>query len=250
MRTLKAVIKSAMSPRQLEVFRRGRDGLKSLRHARELPRYAVRYGTDKINQFHTFNGLSYIDLYTSYLSRFRKKHINLLEIGVLNGASLRMWKHFFKRSRIYGLDINPQARQHEESRVEIWIGSQADKGLLMQLSEDAGGFDIVIDDGSHVNRHIVASFNALFDSMRPGGVYVIEDLHCSYLRLDEVHEGTKIGVRELWPGMALNSETESLNNERSEIDLFFNALIHNMDNGERRIKSVHFWANICFIEKV
>jgi hypothetical protein len=246
---IKAVIKSLINPRQLTLLRQGRDSVKSLRHARELPRYAVRFGTDKIDRYHTFNGLSYIDLYERYLSKFRKKHVSLLEIGVLNGASLRMWKHYFRRGNIYGLDINLQAKQHEEPRVQIWIGSQTDDRILKKLSEDAGGFDIVIDDGSHVNRHMVASFNALYENMRPGGVYVIEDLHCSYLKLDEVREGSKTGVRELWPGMALNSATESLNNDRNELDMFFNTLIHHMDHGDRRIKSVHFWANICFIEK-
>jgi len=73
-----------------------------------------------------------------------------------------MWKGYFSKAKIYGLDIDPRVKQFEEDRIFIEIGNQADENLLALIADTAGHFDIIIDDGSHVNRHIIKSFECLF----------------------------------------------------------------------------------------
>jgi demethylmacrocin O-methyltransferase len=89
-----------------------------------------------------------------------------------------MWRRYFPNARIVGVDIYPKAIQ--ASRMTFERGDQSDPVLLQRLVRDHGPFDLVIDDGSHIGRHITASFSGLWDAVKPGGYYVIEDLQASY----------------------------------------------------------------------
>ena len=40
--------------------------------------------------------------------------------------------------------------------------------------------DIIIDDGSHINEHVIRTFQYLFPKLKPGGIYVVEDTQTSY----------------------------------------------------------------------
>jgi hypothetical protein len=114
----------------------------------------------------------YFEIYDRHFSRFRGEPIRVLEIGVDHGGSLQLWKQYFGAyAQIVGLDIDPRCKQYEENQIGIKIGNQADVALLKSL----GGFDIVIDDGSHRLQDQLASFEALWPSTR--GVYLIEDCH-------------------------------------------------------------------------
>jgi len=91
------------------------------------------------------------------------------------GASLRMWKKYFPRSRIYAIDIHDKSALQED-RIQIFRGSQADEGFLNEVFKQIGSLDIVIDDGSHVNAHVLTSFRTLFPLLKEGGIYAAEDL--------------------------------------------------------------------------
>src|SRR5206468_2698928 len=98
----------------------------------------------------------------------RRKPVNLLEIGVggeadtnYGGQSLRMWKSFFRKGRIVGIDIYDK-RHFSTDRIDIRVCDQTDAVSLRNLSEEYGGFDIIIDDGSHINEHVIATFHTLF----------------------------------------------------------------------------------------
>jgi len=111
----------------------------------------------------------------------RDDAITLLEIGVLGGASLRMWRGFFEQGRIFGVDFKPEAATHADSRIEILIGDQTDLGFLDRVVAAAGPLDVVIDDGGHRARQQTASLIFLWPHIKPGGYYIIEDTHTSYL---------------------------------------------------------------------
>lgn len=81
---------------------------------------------------------------------------------------------------IYGLDIHDK-KAFEEDRIKIFQGSQDDEVLLRRIVGLSGGFDIVIDDGSHINTHVIKSFEILFPLLRDKGIYVVEDTQTSYL---------------------------------------------------------------------
>jgi hypothetical protein len=123
----------------------------------------------------------YFKVYDRYFSSFRDRPINMLEIGVQNGGSLRMWRDYFhKDSTIVGIDIDPECKQHENESVNIHIGSQNDKQFVNQLITRYEKFDIIIDDGSHNNDHQVNTFTWMFPCVSDGGIYLIEDMHTSY----------------------------------------------------------------------
>jgi hypothetical protein len=123
----------------------------------------------------------YFEIYERHLCRFRWKPITLLEIGVFQGGSLQMWQHYFGPSaRIIGLDSDPRCRAFAGGNIECLTGDQADRDLLRSAAAQAGGFDIVIDDGGHQMYQQIVSFEELYPQLRDPGVYICEDLHTSY----------------------------------------------------------------------
>jgi hypothetical protein len=136
-------------------------------------------GTDK--GLHGYTGP-----YQKHLGQLRRRAFVLLEIGVggYEGprptGSLRVWRDWFPRATIVGIDLHHKQIQLGP-RVHFVQGSQDDSRVLDRAIEVAGGAPtVVIDDGSHVGEHIIASFEHLFPLMPLGGVYAIEDLHTSY----------------------------------------------------------------------
>ena len=99
----------------------------------------------------------------------------MLEIGVQTQKSVRMWEEFFPNAVVHGLDIDPKCKQFESGRVKIHIGDQSDKNFLQSVTNIAGGFDLIIDDGSHIPQHQIASFEHLFPTLSQHGIYVVED---------------------------------------------------------------------------
>jgi len=124
----------------------------------------------------------YFDVYERYLAPMRHRSIRFLEIGVQHGGSLQMWKRYLHPdSVVCGIDINPDCAKFEEPGICLFIGDQANPIFLQSVIDAAGPFDFILDDGSHIPRHQIASFEYLFrKAMRPGGVYMVEDCQTSY----------------------------------------------------------------------
>lgn len=121
----------------------------------------------------------YFPVYERHLAHLVGQPVKLLEIGVLRGGSLQLWKSYFgPRARIAGVDIEPSSH-YSEPQIEVFIGSQSDTGLLGQILDKWGMPDVVIDDGSHHQKDIHTTFNFLFPRM-PQGIYIVEDLHTAY----------------------------------------------------------------------
>jgi hypothetical protein len=150
-----------------------------------LDALAIYYGTDKNSQEH-----GYTTYYHRHFRPRRASVLKVLEIGVggttswsgyethAGGQSLRMWRRYFPNATIIGVDIYPKSVGG--SRIRFAQGSQSDEAFVRSLIERYGPFDLVIDDGSHIGRDIVASFGLLWDAVTDGGFYVIEDLAASY----------------------------------------------------------------------
>ncbi|ORW91903.1 SAM-dependent methyltransferase [Mycobacterium sp. IEC1808] len=130
--------------------------------------------------------LHYLPAYESALSSYRSRPIRMLEIGVARGGSLQMWRRYLHpESTIVGIDIDTTTRQFDDPsrRVHVRIGSQTDNSFLQQVVSELGPFDVILDDGSHMNSHIVHTFQFLFpNGLASGGVYIVEDLHSNYWR--------------------------------------------------------------------
>lgn len=125
----------------------------------------------------------YFDVYDNIFERFRNRKITFVEVGVLNGESLQMWKKYFHPdSRIIGIDFNPECKKFEKNGIEIFIGDQSEEKFWDNFYEKIGKVDILLDDGGHTNtQQIVTSIKSL-PNINDGGVLMIEDTHTSYMR--------------------------------------------------------------------
>ena len=123
----------------------------------------------------------YFDIYERHLGRFRGTSPVMIEIGVMGGGSLSMWKEYLgASSRIIGLDINPECKMHEADGIEVIIGSQDDPVVIDAIFSKYPKVDIILDDGSHIMHHMIASFELMYNRLQPNGVYIVEDTHTCY----------------------------------------------------------------------
>jgi hypothetical protein len=123
----------------------------------------------------------YFDIYERHLERFRGTSPVMIEIGVMGGGSLAMWKEYFgSGSHIIGIDINPECKAHEADGIDIFIGSQDDPATIDAIFSKHPKIDIVLDDGSHMMHHMISSFELMYDRIRWNGVYIVEDTHTCY----------------------------------------------------------------------
>jgi hypothetical protein len=126
---------------------------------------------------------SYFQVYEELLSQYRGKPITFVEVGVLNGGSLFMWRHFFgPQARIIGLDLNPQAKKWEKGGFEIYIGSQNDPQFWENFFASVGNVDVLLDDGGHTNEQQIITTHYAVPHINDGGMVIVEDVHTSFMR--------------------------------------------------------------------
>lgn len=135
--------------------------------------------TNEGRQIHKWT--HYFPIYERHFSPFVNRTVTFIEIGVFKGGSLQLWKRYLGPfARIVGIDINPKCKALEEDQISIRIGDQSDPKFPQQVIDEFGAPDVVLDDGSHMMSHIVASFKFLYPRMSKNGVYMVEDLHTAY----------------------------------------------------------------------
>jgi len=129
----------------------------------------------------------YTKFYDLFFKSIQSDVKNVLEIGVENGDSLRMWRDYFPNASIIGIDNVPtswrdkiELQKMGEERISVKIGDQSDRAFLIGVAEEYGPFDLIIDDGSHYWPHQLISFETLFSFVKPTGYYVVEDTWESY----------------------------------------------------------------------
>lgn len=211
----------------------------------DLRKLALAFMTDKEGSHF------YAKHYQQHFYHLRNCKIKILEIGIggyncpkSGGNSLRMWAAYFSKAKIYGVDIYDKSC-HNNKRIKTFMGSQIDEEFLGNIMSEIGGCDIIIDDGSHYNDHVIKTFGILFPLLNPDGIYVIEDLQTSYW--DNV-----AGVN--WGGSSdLNASYTSVNFLKKLIDGLNYKEFTNKDYKptyfDKNIISIHFYHNLVFIYK-
>ncbi len=137
---------------------------------------AVKYNTDKKIK----DGHGYTKYYHDYFNAIRFDNLKLLELGVREGWSLKLWHEYFPNSLICGIDNNIEKlcpEKFTEERIKFEIGSQDDNIFLNNIVNKYGPFDIIIDDASHISPLSIKSFEILYPTLKENGLYIIEDLH-------------------------------------------------------------------------
>jgi len=192
-----------------------------------------------------FRWSHYFDAYDFHFGPLQGKPIRLLEIGILNGGSLWMWKRYFNKGIIIGIDYDERCSKWDaaDQAVYVYIGDQCDGDFLQTVNHLHGPFDIIIDDGSHKMHDQQYTLTALFSTMADGGIYVIEDLHTSF-----------------WPTWDGGGKDSTLNFLKSQVDMLQGWAMRSHeaqdlrkdfvpDELERNVSSMHFYDSICFIYK-
>ena len=142
----------------------------------DLEKLFNKFKSDKVNH-------QYHKIYHSYFNKLKLKKLNILEIGVADGSSLKAWSEYFKNSKIIGIDIkdiNLKKKRLLKKNIFFHRGSQTDKSFLNKLKTRYQKFDIIIDDGSHYPKDVIFTFKELFSSLHINGFYFIEDTQTSY----------------------------------------------------------------------
>ena len=138
--------------------------------------YFVNNEKEIIHKWH-----HYFPIYEKHFSQWRNKTLTFLEIGVQNGGSTKMWRNYFgPYATIVGIDITPECKNIEKDGIHIRIGSQSDVKFLQNVIDEFGVPDIILDDGGHIQKEIMTSFEFLYPKMPKNSIYLIEDLHTSY----------------------------------------------------------------------
>jgi len=127
--------------------------------------------------------IHYFDIYERHLRKFVGEEVHIVEIGVFSGGSMDMWHGYFgPKCRMYGVDIRQECKIYENERTRIFIGDQRDRNFWKSFVQKVPRIDIVIDDGSHQPEHQIVTLEELLPIVRPGGVYICEDVHYAHNR--------------------------------------------------------------------
>ena len=198
----------------------------------------------------------YLSEYDRIFSPYREQPVRMLEIGIQNGGSLEVWSKYFPNALAFvGCDINQNCTKlvYEDSRIKVVVGDANTDSSETEILSHSPHFDLIVDDGSHTSSDIVKSFARYFRHLNYDGVFVAEDLHCSYWesyegglyypyssiaffkRLADVinheHWGIEVERRQLLKGFS-----EQFSTEFDELTL-------------TEVHSIEFFNSVCVVHK-
>lgn len=143
----------------------------------DIAEIAQQHDTDKASQ------PGYLSHYSILFDHLRDREVRLLELGINKGGSMYLWRDYFPRGVIAGLDLNPVHLDDPSGRIRTYAGGQDDLKLLETIARENApdGFDIIIDDCAHIGILARASFWYLFEHhLKSGGIYLLEDWGTGY----------------------------------------------------------------------
>ena len=208
---------------------------------------------DSQRNFNSDKWEHYFDIYDHLLGKFYESKVSYLEIGVQNGGSLEIAKKLFASdSLIIGMDIDPNCK-HLEGEVanHIIIGSQVDDAALAKVSEYAP-LDVIIDDGSHIQSHMIVTFLKLFPLLSQNGIYIIEDTHTNYSP-EHQESFLGIGLYDYFKGLSERLNIDFINShyrkDRYKLPRNERSSIHQLPDIVRDIFSIEFFDSVIAIKK-
>lgn len=175
----------------------------------------LKYDNDKIT-YHRYDLI-----YPTYIEKFKGKNIKMLEIGLGSykdgtGYSRNMWKEYLINPEIFVMDID---YEFKDEIGEVIKGDQSNIEDIIRVGNICGSLDFIIDDGSHHPEHQLKTFEELFvKNLKNGGIYIIEDIECSYWRPNSEVYGYETGYLNIVDFFSkithqINSEFSSITNK-------------------------------------
>ena len=194
----------------------------------------------------TLKVTSYFEVYDKLFKKFQNKPITFVEIGILNGGSLFMWREFFgKKARIIGVDLNPKAKKWEKEGFEIFIGNQADPDFWDDFKLKVKSIDVLLDDGGHTYPQQIITSESMLDIINDGGMLVVEDTHTSYADGYGKKEINFIQYTKLWIDK-INSRFSGFGKKQSDtrvwsVEIYESIVAFNVNKKASEIISKPIW---------
>jgi hypothetical protein len=204
--------------------------------------------SDKIYQH------GYHFIYSNILEKYTDiQNMGMIEIGIENSCSLQLWLNYFPHVFVYGMDIKVE---DNGNRFKIWKGDQSNKDNLNSLVKNIEKpIFFIIDDGSHIPEHQILTFDILFETLLPGGIYIIEDIETSYWSKSYIYDyETKYGyhhpksIIEFFKLLIDDVNSEFLKEENKKLQHHFIADKIKESNREN-ISSITFFHNCIIVTK-
>lgn len=198
---------------------------------------------------------SFLGHYDALFSSFRKEAVSILEVGVQNGGSLEIWSEYFPNARkIIGCDVDSRCNdlKYDDPRISFVFGNVCDGKVQKSIFDISSEFDLIIDDGSHASSDIIQTFLDLWPVLKDGGLYIIEDLHCSYWLEYEGGVNNPFSAINFFKNIIdiINFEHWGIDVER---DYFLQKLYHRFPEKKLQalegIQSIEFLNSMCVIKK-
>ena len=143
----------------------------------QLESLAKKHGSNKASSY--FEWCNFYEFHSQHIHS--RKDQDILEIGSFKGESLRMWKEFFPHANFASVDIVTTKEVANIEGTKCYQGCQSSIEIRDRVKSDfPSGFDLIIDDASHQNELTIKTFEIYWELLKDGGVFIIEDLHCSY----------------------------------------------------------------------
>lgn len=212
----------------------------------------------KSSPYPSFKVTHYFEIYSNLFSQFRGKKCTFIEVGVLNGGSLFMWKSWLgKKARIIGIDLNPQAKKWEDFGFEIYIGDQGDAKFWVEIFKKIGKFDVLLDDGGHQSFQQIVTLVESLKAIQGKAMIVIEDTSTSYMKeFSKYHKKNSFlqfskdatdnlvaKMSELWPGQfheMKNIDSVRLFQQVNSIEFFTGMVVFKVDS-DAHLKPELIW---------
>lgn len=196
-------------------------------------------------------------VYSQYLSPLKNKPIKLLEIGILNGDSVKLWEDYFPMAELHFIDCTMENVTYFSKRSRYLLADQGNPEDLQKVIEITGGeFDVIIDDGGHMMGQQITSFIELFPHIKSGGMYIVEDLHTSYWQGYGGGEGTQekplAGERTaiaFFQNLVHDINFIGANAGRVNYELLSENYKETLSYYQKTIYSIHFYDSMCIIIK-
>lgn len=135
--------------------------------------------------YYSIKHTNYFEIYDKLLSKFVGTKLTFVEIGVLDGGSLFMWRSYFgENARIIGVDMNPDATKWRAHGFEIYIGDQSSPNFWKSFFEKIGGVHVILDDGGHRNDQQISTIESALPFVVDGGMLIVEDTQTSFMKFE------------------------------------------------------------------
>ena len=198
---------------------------------------------------------SYLEVYWNHFASIRLCEIDILVIGIQNAGSLEIWAKFFPNAKnIIGLENDPKCNdlEFEDPRITVFVDNTASEHAGTLVSAASSNLGVILYDGSNISADVIRSFLIFFPQLRPGGLYVIEDLHASYWSEWQggiSHPDSSIQFLKLVADV-VNFDHWGVNSMRTELfDMIPSTHGFLSENTFAEIESVLFLDSVCVIRK-